>query len=393
MSNIFQRKVSPLERMFVLLHEMDRPFSNQVVLEGTGTFDKALWEKAIREACEANPGSRLILKGVSGWSKWVDSGIAAPIKVIENSDWSGYGPEGAPFLSDPLMFEKTHSCEVVLVPGNPLRAVFRTLHAIMDGRGTQLWVEDIFRALRGEPLVGTTSTINDEEYVVRLNNPQKWERKKRDCLAPTGDKDGTEPGFTWRRTRIEGKYSKLLPQAAIAIAKETRKQGPSNVCFNIPVDIRRWMPEIRSTANLTRRIILYVPPDATVESLSEEIKYKVNNMSREPWMLNLATWIPLGIMKYVFTKIRQKNLHSGVYHSTGTISNLGKLPIESYQGGGFQAETGFYIPPGTEGKTLFMTLSGCGDFVEVIISMPKTLATNGRLDQLLENVVAQLEPV
>ncbi|MDA8142257.1 MAG: hypothetical protein M0036_26725 [Desulfobacteraceae bacterium] len=389
---MFYRKVSPIERVFTLLHEMDKPFSNQVVLEGTGVLDVSRWEKAVAAACEANPGSRLVYRGISRWAKWVDSGVAAPIVQVDGSHWDALSSDGAPFLLTSLPFKETHSCEVVLLTGNPLRVVFRTLHATMDGRGTQLWIEDIFRALRGEPLLGASSSINDAEFVAGLSAPKRWERKKRNCLAPTGPIDGSEPGNVWRRTRVKGKFSKLLPQVAIAIGKEARKQGPCNVCFNVPVDLRARAGAARSTANLTRRIILYIPPDATPESVQQHMLEKLNDMSRDPEILKIAYYIPLKWIELFFVRFRKRNLGSGWYYSTGTLSNLGRLPIEAYEGGGFKADTGFYIPPGTEGKPLFVTLAGCGEFIEVIISMPKTLASNGRIDQLLDRIVSQLKP-
>ena len=194
MSNPYTRKVTPLERLFIVLAELDTPFSNQMVLEGTGTLDESRWEKAVHEACEANPGSRVVYRGRSRWAKWVDTGVAVPVRSFDGSRWNAQGPEGAPFFFEPLPFKDTHSCEVVLVQGDPARVVFRSLHAVMDGRGTLFWAQDIFRALRGEPLIGTTSTMTDVEIMSRLNYPVNLPRKPKDCLAPTGAIDGDEPG-------------------------------------------------------------------------------------------------------------------------------------------------------------------------------------------------------
>ncbi|MDA8138777.1 MAG: hypothetical protein M0036_08990, partial [Desulfobacteraceae bacterium] len=389
----FRRRVSPIERLFTLLHEMDHPFSNQVVLEGTGVLDEARWQEAVHAACEANPGSRLVQRGVSRWASWVDSGKAAPIRFVDGTGWSGYGPEGASFLCDPLPFKSSHSSEVLLVEGNPLRVVFRVLHAVMDGRGTLLWMEDIFRALRCEPLKGATCTLNDEQFLSDLDIPKRWDRKSRNCLAPTGAADGDDSGNVWKRVRLDGRFVKLLPQVVLAMAKETRKQGETNVCFNIPADLRYRQPGIRSTANLGHRFVVQVPPDATVDSIQQQIFEKLRNVAWESHALFFLYYIPLGLMKYILRRIRKRNLRSGLHSSTGTISYPGKLPIENFQGGGFTAKTGFLIPPSMEGKPLFAVLSNCDDAVEMLISMPKTLASNGRLEEFLAGVVSQLEPI
>lgn len=361
-----------------------------MVLEGTGALDISRWEKAVAAACDANPGSRLIYTGWSRWAKWVDSGVSAPIRVFDGTHWSGNGPDGAPFLFDPLPFQQTHSCEVVLVQGHPSRVVFRTLHATMDGGGTLLWVYDIFRALRGEPLMGSSSTLTDTELLSGLNYPVRKKRKAGKCLAPTGAIEGEATGYIWKRAQLQGSFSRLLPRAALAIARETRKQGPGSVCFNVPFDLRLRIPGLRSTANLSRRLVLQVPPEATVDTIHEQMRYDLDHISGDPKILKLITYAPLGWINRLFTFLRKKSLRSGRYPTTGSISNLGRIQMDLLQGGGFETRTAFFIPPGTEAKPFFMTLAGCRDSVEMVVSMPKGLASNGRLDRFIANLTAAL---
>ena len=388
----YKRKVTPLERLFIVLAELDMPFSNQMVLEGTGTLDESRWKRAVEEACEANPGSRVVCRGRSMWARWSDSGVSVPVRSFDGSGWSAQGPEGAPFFFEPLPFRTSHSCEIVLVHGDPARVVFRSLHAVMDGRGTLFWAQDVFRALRGEPLVGSSSTMTDVEIISRLNYPVNLPRKPKNCLAPTGAIDGDEPGHTWKRARVQGRFSKLLPQVAILTAGETRKQGPGNVCFNIPVDLRPRMPDLRSTANLTRRIILNTPPEATVGDIQKQLEERLDSLSGDPKLLKLLCYVPEGWIKSLFQSARTKNLRNGLYRSSGSISNLGRLPMDTLGGGGFEVKSGFFVPPGTDGKPFFITLSGCGGSIDIVLAMPKILATNGRLDRLLSNIVSGLKP-
>lgn len=391
MKPAFHRRVTTLERVFTLLHDMAPPFATQLVLEGSGELDLSRWETAVAAACEANPGSRLVYKGCWRWATWVDSGAPAPVRLIDGNGWSGHGPEGAPFLRNPLPFKTTNSCEVLLVAGNPPRVVFRCLHAVMDGRGTLYWVEDIFRALRGEPLIGAHSMINDEEFSDDLKIPNRQDRKTRRYGAPTGAADGVEQGNVWRRARLDGRFTKLLPLVALAMAKAARKRGEEDVCFNVPADLRFLKPHIRSTANLSCRFILDIPPEATVDSLQKQIFVKMRNMSRESRFMNLLSQLPLGVLKYIFVRVRKRNLGNGLYYSSGTITYPGKLPMAAFQGGGFGARTGFFIPPDMEGKPLFAVLAHCGDGVEIVASAPKPLATNGRLEDYLHDVVSCLK--
>ncbi len=390
-ATIFQRKVSPVERLFIMLAEIESPFCNQVVLEGTGVLNESLWQNAVEEACEANPGSRLILKGRWIWAKWVDSGITAPIRVVDGSNWSGYESDGAPFLFDPFPYKTSHTSEVLLVNGSPPRVIFRTLHATMDGGGTAMWVLDIFRALRKEPLVGAPSTITDKELMDSLKCQTRDVLSAKRCLTPTGRPDGKEPGFIWKRTTLEGKFSKLLPQLALAVAKEARQQGPGDVRVTVPLDLRKRVPDIASTANFTRRIYLEIPPEATIDTLSRQLKEKLDHLVGDPWLGNLAIYIPMVWLKGLFIASREKDRERGFYKDTGTISNLGKLPVELFRGGGFEAQTCFFIPPEVQAKPFFITLSGYENRVEMITAMPRVLASKGRLDKFIANILTELK--
>ena len=392
MSDVYHRKVSALERLFLVLQYTDPPFANQMVLEGVGTLDESRWKKAVDQACEVNPGSRLVYRGFSYFAKWVDSGVAAPVRLVDGTNWSGMGPEGAPFLDDPMSYKKSHTSEVVLVQGDPPRVIFRTLHTVMDGRGTQTWAEDVFRSLRNEPLIGSSSTMNDVELVASLNKPVKISRRQKGCLAPTGAVDGNELGYVWKRARVQGKFSRLLPQIAILIAKETRKHGEGPVVFNIPVDLRPLTSEIRSTANWTRRIRLAPTLEATVESVQQELIQKRDDIPGDPRIVKLLCYLPLNWQARLIRQIKKRNRRKGIYNRTGTISNMGKLPTELYHGGGFETRSGFFVPPETDGKGIFVGLSGSTGAIDVVIALPKVLATNNRIDKLLSNIVSGLVP-
>lgn len=392
METVYQRKVSPVERLFLILADIDPPFCNQIVVEGIGVLDAPLWQKAIAAACDANPGSRLAYKGRWTWARWVDSGVASPVRIIDGSGWNGYDSDTAPFLFEPLPFKTGHTSEVLLVNGSSPRVVFRSLHATMDGGGTLIWALDAFRWLRKEPLVGTPSTISDKELVAGLNLAPEDAPKREKCLTPTGLPVGETPGFTWKRTTLAGKFSKLLPQLALAIAREARKNGPGKVFIAVPLDLRRRVPGTASTANLTRRIFLDIPPEATVDDIQAQMQDKLDNLGGDPRFSTLSSYTPAPLLRRIFLSSRGKNRQRGFYKDSGTISNLGKLPIELLQGGGFEARTCFFVPPEMEIKPFFITLSGCGNAVEMITAIPNVLANNGRLDQFIANVIAELKP-
>jgi len=154
MKQLYTRNMSFNERLFVVADRLHPPVANRFIFEGTGVPDPERWRRAVEIASAANPGSRLVLKGRLGGCRWVDSGVTP--QVIEAPECEqGVLPKEAPYLQKPLYPETGPTCDVVLVPGRPMRVIFRTHHGVMDGRGTLTWAEDVFRALRGEHCTGS----------------------------------------------------------------------------------------------------------------------------------------------------------------------------------------------------------------------------------------------
>lgn len=393
MRKTYTRKVSPAERFFFVYNEKGSPFVIQAVLEGKGHFDEAVWKEAVAKACEANPGSRLLYKGRSAWAQWVDSGVPAPVRFVDGSNWSGYDANHAPFLFEMLPIRDGYTCEVLLInggPDRPARVVFRCLHSIMDGAGVTMWMHDIFRALRNEPLVGSDSDINDSQLAAKLNFPKKRNPKPVACLTPTGLPKGDEKGIVWKRKTIQGKYSKLMAQLALAVAKEARKQGAEHVRLAIPHNLRQRVPSIKSTGNLARRIYLDIPPNATVDSVHATLTDRLNNLTSD-YVFTLLIYLPLAFLKQLMIVIGRRKWRKGLFRDTGTISNLGRVQLEQLSGAGFQAQSCFYIAPEVTGKPFFIGLSGYDDKLELVTVMPKKLASHGRLDKFITNILAELK--
>ena len=396
MKNAYSRKLSFNERLYVAGDRVSAPVVNQFVFDGSGILDPASWREAVKIASEANPGARLVLKGVLGWSHWRDSGIAPPVIELDGTEWKGDSPEGIPsHLKSTFDVWKGPTCEVALVHGDPLRVIFRTHHGVMDGMGTFTWAEDICRALRGEPLLGSDSAATDLEI---CRSQQKTYRTPFpfDNLSAAGHAEGTEIGVTYFRMNRKGKFHNLLGQAAILAAREAWKHGPGKVRFSVPVDMRRHMQGVRSTANLTMPIYIEVTEDATPESIAQSVQVQLEEnrecmIDREDPLLNYA---PIEVIARRWKKLVRVYHERGLYRTSGVISNVGRIPPMSlFSGGGFQASHFWAIPPAYDNIPLFIGLASSGDMLEVITSMPKVLATSGRIEQTTENILNGLTPV
>ncbi|WP_300671369.1 hypothetical protein [Desulfoluna sp.] len=391
---MFSRKLSPAEKTLLVADWAARPFANQLVVEGVGTIDEVELQKAVDAACRAHPGSRLRLKGRYCFAKWVASGGSASVKVIRDSAWDGFHSLNAPFLTEPLHPVKGPTSQVVLLPGDTTRIVFRTNHGMMDGRGTQLWVEDVFAALNGKKPVGSRSRVTDMDIssMTRDKNQNSATKiRPSDCIIPTGKSQGDSQAVAWQRIRLEGKFKHLVSKLAILLAEEAWKYQPGRVSFLIPVDMRKRIPGLRSTNNLSSMIHFEVSDQDTVTSVQGKLSLLLagQNESLPSWYPVLS-FIPLSLMKRVYRQSAAESQATDLYSASAVISNLGKMPMERYACGGFDPEACFFIPPCGEGMSHFMTLAGSGKYVDILTATPHMYATQGRIHSLLASVARRL---
>ncbi|MBU0996275.1 MAG: hypothetical protein KJ737_27570 [Proteobacteria bacterium] len=389
----YSRKLSYNERLYIAGEGITPPAANQFVFDGSGVLDSEKWKSAVKEASRANPGSRLILKGFLGSSRWIDSGQTPPVREIECKNWNDKEPLDASFIKDILPVKKGPTCEVVLVHGNPLRVVFRTHHSVMDGRGTFIWIEDIFRALKGDPLLGSDSDLTDTELARSF---QKEFRKPFafDNLAPTGKAKGNDRGITWRKMNFSGRFYNLVGQLAILSAKEAWRHAEGKFRLSLPVDMRHHSKGIRSTGNLTMPIYLEITKDTRPEHITRNISHMLRDGAEGMIEKNdpLLRFIPIRTIRAHWKKIVNECHQKGLYRTSGLISNLGLIPLNFFSGGGFRSESFWTVPPSYDNIPFFLGLAALGNnHFSIMVSMPKVLASDGRIDAFMEKIISGLE--
>jgi hypothetical protein len=390
----FSRPLCRTEKIYLVFDEHCPGFANQFFFEGTGVLDRKRWLKAVEIASAANPGSRLVLRGKWAFSHWVDSGITPRVIEIDASGWDGLRPEGAPsLLEESLPPREGPTCEVVLIHGEPLRVLFRTHHAVMDGRGTQCWADDIFRALNGLPPIGSNSRLTELEMA------RSFQKKGRippppEFIAPTGKPQGAEPGCTWQRMRIPGRYKNLMGQVAVLLAQAAWVHGKGNIRFSIPVDMRPRQPSLRSTGNLTNLIYLEIKPCDDAKNLSKEVARQLDERMDGMlyWGDRVIPYIPYPIIRHTLQNEILRKRTIGLYRNSGVLSNVGRIPIENYYGGGFRADYFWPIPPGQELLPIFVGFTYSHEDTTLTVSIPKVLANNGRLQALMDHIRNGLVP-
>ncbi len=364
------RRLSPVERVWLVADRLCPPFVNQLVLEGDGMPDEAAWRAAA--------GRGLVLRGVLGGCRWAP-GPATPVRVVDAGAWDGRGPEGAPFLRDPLP-PGGPTREILLAPG---RVVFRSHHAVMDGRGTLVWVDDVFRALRGEAVPSHDAAVTDLD----LARPGPGARRRDECPAPTGAAAAGE-GVTWRRRTVPAGASRVLPRVVHAVGALALRHG-APVRIGVPVDLR-GAHGVRSTANLTGMVFVPVTPEDAVDDVARALTALVPQAGAFVRAAAPLRGVPLAVMAWAGRRGAARALRTGRYGASAAVSNLGRLDLGGCHGGGFRARRAFFIPPGNPAQPFFLALTGHPEGIELVATTPAALATGGRLDDALEFIAQSL---
>ncbi len=383
--------MSGASRVWVSAGNLWPPFSNQMVVEGRGTLDIERMKQAVETASEANPGARLVCRGSLGRSRWIDSGICPGVREVDGARWSGRGRQGAGFLLDPFDLHRGPTCEVLVVRGSPSRCVFKTHHAVMDGRGTQTWAEDIFRVLRGEAPVGSDYLAIEDDF---LNVSARTEKALPGTyISPLDTPSGRSSGFVWRRLTLKGKFSLLLPKVMCLIAREAWKKRGGRVRIGVPVDLRSRLEEFRSTSNLTNAIFFEIEKDTTPESLSHDIKIRLEEKKDGvlTWEDRIVRYVPLRLLERVLKNESVVSARTGRHRYSAFVSNLGRIPVAPFSTNEFSAEAVFFIPPGNELAPFFMVLSGSPAGLEIMLTVPASYCDDENIDEIMERIASGLK--
>jgi hypothetical protein len=384
----YTRRLSGLERYSLAINELYR-YNIDAIAEGTGNISLEELQNAVTLAAEANPGARVRLRSFLGFSKWVDSGIAPIIKEIEAPEWDCYSERGSDFLEEG--FHPRQGGPVLdgfLIQGNPIRIIFRVLHAAMDARGLQHFAKDVFRILRGEPPIGSHSSLTDVEVTSKFTDKIKDVPAEAVCIPVLSPSSGSHRmHYVWRRVILNKNISYMLPKMAVFLAQHGRKtnQGTEGkVGFTIPVDLRGLREDVVTTANMTGYMRVYIAPEDTAKMVMQQINQNVRNYvdCALPNILKKLPWVPIALMLHQMRKGVDKALYeTNKALPSGGIVSLGMFKPEEFSCPQFKATTCTGIP-GSVGK-MNVVIMNYTDHTEVIFSTPEAFNMDGQLDQMI----------
>lgn len=389
MSARYTRPLSALERYSLVLHGVYRYHVDGIV-EGLGEVDPVALQKAVDIAAAANPAIRVRLRGILGWCRWVDSGVAPKVRAFPLSDWDGSSEAGAPFLDEKLVPRKAVA-DLLVVPcrDGRTRLVFRSVHAAIDGRGIIHWMSEVCRVMRGEVPLGSDSRLTDldvqAQYADRI--PEEPERPPSQCIPVLEVAPENERGplrYVWRRVWLPRDVPQLLTKAAVFLAEWARRREAGEVGFTVPVDYRGFRIQEMGIGNLTGYLRLTVPEGASSRSLVVQLGQRLKAYAdcRSFPGIRKLLWVPVWLMLRQLRPNVDKVLYTVTPAlPTGGVVSMGSLKSETFSFPGFEDGRCYGIP-GAVGK-LNVIFVNYPDKVTVSFAAPAAYNHRGQLDELV----------
>lgn len=367
------RRISPIEWAYLAAAPEFPPFAIQLWIEGSGGLTLPELQTAVHTAARANPGARLLVQG--RW--WVDSQGAPATRAA-----SGSFSLAHPLLKQPFEPTRQVPCEVALLPGSGL--LFRCSHALMDARGLLFFAEEVFRALRREPLLGTALLPSDHEYLRGFRRRRPWPHAR--SASPLASSASGETGFTWSTRR----FSSLAPftariQAALA-AKTTDIAPDARIQLMVPVSLRGSEPGSHTTVNFSSPVIVDA---AGVRSWQDALERTVTALSRQEHLAThpfdrIVSWLPRGPLGRLQRRLHDAAVRRNRYAFSAIVSHVGKVSLGSLSCERFGARSAGLLPFDAPVSALTLVSLEHDRGIEVAASAPAATCDATALERMLE---------
>lgn len=383
---VFRRKISPTERLYFFTREVTPPFLMHLAVHGEGMIDPAALQRAVDVASAANPGARLVRDG----KYWVDSGVAAAVRVVPDWTLDYAALENDAVLNSPIGPSPERTTEVLLLTGAETTIVFRVFHGVMDGMGMRMWADDVLRALRGVEPIGAPDAIADTELVAQVGAPgrQTLVLPTYRAAIGTGRQDPDAVRWLLRHRTIDGTGKGIVARVAAILAAEAGVKSR----FMIPVDLRRHDPALRSTGNLALPLFLDVRPGEGWESVSAKMRTGLQE-KRELNQLDNG-----GLSKFppaVIRAVLRASNWLGARHNrnmvSATVSHMGKVDLDELAVPGWTPTTMRVLPQHTGSMPLLFGMVEVRGRIELMVSARNGAGIEARLEALLDKIALTLE--
>ncbi len=360
------RPVSGLERVWLAADRVEPPFAITAEVRWPVDVAPERVSSALRVAFEAWPGFRVLLRGRLGGSRWVPSLEEVPVVDA-----------GQPL---PML-------DVGRGPVCGVRRVERGFdlwvhHAVADGRAVLGLLEAFSLALAGErPAPAEAGPRFDRDLPVP---PSLVEARApiEDQPSPLGGADTGAKGSLTLRRRLTGSLRGLLPRMLAGLADQAAVAGLASARVAVPVDLRRYAPDWRSSANLTGITHLDLEPALTVEAVRARLQAAQDRHEALAQARAAAPLrgVPIALMGWIGRRGASRCRAAGRFAVAGTVSNLGAYDLR-IDGQPMEVRL---VPPGVATTPVFAVVVGDALGACLAVRVPTGLGDGGRAERFVD---------
>jgi hypothetical protein len=370
-------------------HTLDGPRYTATFIHGKGNLPPEQWQQALDRVAAVNPGVRLRMVGHLRWARWKSDGPGPRLRMIDDCAWDLRSEQGSEFIdATPLSLREGPAFELIVArlrDGSTL-VVGRSHHAFADGMGLAHIMEELFRALRGEPLLGSNASFSDVDMMLAIGPRHSTSRHIKTTWL-TGPPAGTEMGDEWRRISL-GVKAKNLARVAGVMAEFAHQRSDMPVLLAIPVNLRRHVPGLLATTNFSKMLLVPLNRGEGAEQFSRHVKNLLKQRidTFYPRIFEIARMVPFSWLDRILSRT-PGNYSTRPPMETAVINFVSGLDLAKASCPGFRAECAWARPLS---GSVFSTLVCLDDRVEMTINLPRVLSSNGRFDELVAHLQQRL---
>lgn len=361
----------------------------QCVIEGQGVFAESELRAAIEQVAEATPACRMAIRGRWGFKRWQADGPLPSFRTLHRA-WDGQHSDHLDFLDAPLDLFSGPVIDIIQVVSTNTYLVFRIHHAVMDGVAAMAFMQNIFRALRGEALENHHSVLTTEKLKQENQAAQK-PAPLLEALNPLGKPETVQlprqRERIWHRISMRGNEFLALPKVMLILSQAARRKSPGLVRMRMPISLRRHAADEKTSANLTGMIQLDIEEQDTIRTLVKKFNQKLAEHKELAYQnpsiaALLVKWVPFRLLQAIGRFIINVNFKRRLYYFSGTISSLGMIDLADYSTDKFAAQSVFGVPILPYTTPLFVSICGSNRSTEITLAVSKHLISDGNFTDL-----------
>lgn len=383
MSNIV-RKISCNEQLYLDIQDLTNSFAIQFILEYSGEINKEKFEESINYVLENYNDSNLKLYK----KNWIKVSKKLKVNKIDIKEVNLLNHE----IFNKKINYYTNTFEVYLINHYEKKYIlFKILHAVSDGKGALLLIDNIFKKYINEKIEKCNNSINEEQINKEVLKNNKIHKIYPNVKFTNNVKIIKNYNVSWNILKISGYKSGIISKIANILKDEFENEL---VKFMIPVDIRRHLQEKNLLGNMTLPIFLSSNKTDTWQEINGKLLYSLKNKEElNKNSINYLNYksIPKSLRKIGLnigkTYLNRKNK----FLAGAIISYLGRVDIQKYSNDDFEILDFISLPIQQLGSPFSIVICEVNNSTNIVISRYKEQIEEESFKKISDKIKNNLE--